>query len=82
LADLLGTGFLVTGDYDSAERFFLQALTTDPRQSAILIHLGQLKILQGDLTEARAYLQQAIDYAPNNRLRDLAVQLMNEKTRE
>jgi tetratricopeptide (TPR) repeat protein len=82
LADLLGTGLMLSGDYDSAERFFLQALALDPRQSAILIHLGQLKILQKDFQEAREYLQQAIDYAPNNRLRDLAIQLMNENTGE
>lgn len=82
LADLLGTGLMLTGDYDSAERFFLQALEMDPRQSAILIHLGQMKILQKDFQEARDYLQQAIDYAPNNRLRDLAIQLMNENTGE
>ncbi len=82
LADLLGTGLMLSGDYDSAERFFLQALEIDPRQSAILIHLGQMKILQKDFQEARDYLQQAIDYAPNNRLRDLAIQLMNENTGE
>jgi tetratricopeptide (TPR) repeat protein len=82
LADLLGTGLMLTEDYDSAERFFLQALALDPRQSAILIHLGQLKILQKNFEEARNYLQQAIEYAPNNRLRDLAIQLMNENTGE
>ena len=41
LTDLLGTGLMLAGDYDSAERFFLQANQMDPRQSAILIHLGQ-----------------------------------------
>jgi len=82
LADLLGTGLMIAGDYDSAERFFLQALAMDPQQSAILIHLGQLKILQKNFQEARDYLQQAINYAPNNRLRDLALQLLNEKTGE
>lgn len=79
LADLLGTGLMLAGDYDSAERFFLQADSLDPRQSAILIHLGQLKLLQRDYAQARIYLQQAVDYAPSNRLRDLALQLL-EKT--
>lgn len=78
LMDLLGTGLMLAGDLDSAERFFLQANEMDPRQSAILIHLGQLKVLQKEFTQARNYLQQAIDYAPNNRLRDLAIQLFNE----
>ena len=80
LTDLLGTGFMLAGDYDSAERFFLQANQMDPRQSAILIHLGQLKVLQKDFIQARIYLQQAIDYAPDNRLRDLALQLLNENS--
>ena len=78
LADLLGTGLMITGDYDSAERFFLQALRLDPNQSAIFIHLGQLKILQKDFPAAQAYLQQAVDFAPDNRLRDLAIQLLDE----
>lgn len=80
LLDLLGTGLMMAGDYDSAERFFLQADTIDPHQSAILIHLGQLKILQGAYDQARVYLQQAADYSTTNRLRDLALQLLNETT--
>lgn len=78
LADLLGTGLMITGDYDSAERFFLMALKLDPNQSAILIHLGQLGILQKNYPMARVYLQQAVDFAPENRLRDLAIRLMGE----
>jgi len=80
LTDLLGTGLMLAGDYDSAERFFLQADTMDPHQSAILIHLGQLKTLQKDFIQARNYLTQAIEYAPNNRLRELAIQLLNENS--
>lgn len=78
LMDLLGAGLMLTGDYDSAERFFLQADEIDPHQSAILIHLGQLKVLQGKIAEARIILQQAVEYAPDDRLRDLALQLLNE----
>ena len=78
LTDLLGTGLMLAGDYDSAERFFLQADNMDPHQSAILIHLGQLKILQKDFAQARSYLTQAIEYAPNNRLRELAIQLLDK----
>jgi tetratricopeptide (TPR) repeat protein len=69
---------MIVGDYDSARRFFLQADSLDPKQSAILIHLGQLSILEKEYDQARVYLQQAIKYAPNNRLRDLAIQLLNE----
>lgn len=78
LIDLLGTGLMLTGDYDSAERFFMEADRLDPGQSAILVHIGQLKILQKDYQSARSYLQQAIDHAPSNRLRELASQLLRE----
>jgi Flp pilus assembly protein TadD len=78
LTDLLGTGLMLVGDYDSAERFLIEADVMDPHQSAILIHLGQLKILQAEYAQARVYLQEAIDHAPSNRLRELASQLMQE----
>jgi uncharacterized protein HemY len=50
----------------------------DPHQSAILIHLGQLKVSQKKYTEARDYLSQAVNYASSNRLREFANQLLNE----
>lgn len=78
LTDLLGTGLMLTGDYDSAERFLLEAAKLDPNQSAILIHLGQLKVLQKDYEIAREYLRAAMEFAPSNRLRELASQLIRE----
>jgi tetratricopeptide (TPR) repeat protein len=78
LTDLLGTGLMLTGDYDSAERFLLEAATLDPNQSAILIHLGQLKVQQNEYEEAREYLRAAMEFAPSNRLRELASQLLRE----
>jgi len=69
---------MLAGDYDSAERFLLEAAKLDPNQSAILIHLGQLKVLQQDYESARDYLRAAMEYAPSNRLRELASQLMRE----
>ncbi len=78
LTDLLGTGLLLAGDYDSAERFLLEAAKLDPNQSAILIHLGQLKVQQQNYEEAREYLRAAMEFAPSNRLRELASQLLRE----
>jgi Flp pilus assembly protein TadD len=78
LIDLLGTGLMLTGDYDSAERFLLEAAKLDPNQSAILIHLGQLKALLTDYESAREYLRAAMEFAPSNRLRELASQLLRE----
>ncbi len=78
LTDLLGAGLMLAGDYDSAERFLLEAASLDPNQSAVLIHLGQLKVLQKEYGSAREYLQAAMDFAPSNRLRELASQLLRE----
>jgi tetratricopeptide (TPR) repeat protein len=78
LTDLLGTGLMLVGDYDSAERFLLIAEKMDPNQSAILIHLGQLKVLQQEYESAREYLRAAMEFAPSNRLRELANQLLRE----
>lgn len=78
LTDLYGTGLMLVGDYDSAERFLMDANRMDPHQSAILIHLGQLKIAQGEHEQARDFLNQAIKYAPSNRLREFANQLLKE----
>jgi len=78
LTDLLGTGLMLAGDYDSAERFLLDAEKMDPNQSAILIHLGQLKVLQREYESAREYLRAAMEFAPSNRLRELASQLLRE----
>lgn len=78
LTDLLGTGLMLVGDYDSAERFLLEAEKMDPNQSAILIHLGQLKVLQQEYESAREYLRAAMEFAPSNRLRELANQLLRE----
>jgi tetratricopeptide (TPR) repeat protein len=78
LLDLVGAGLMVVKDFDSAERFFLRAEQLDPNQSAVLIHLGQLKISQKDFPNARIYLQHAAEYARDNRIRELANRLMLE----
>lgn len=78
LLDLMGTGLMLLGDLDSAERFFLQADNLDPNQAAILIHLGQLKIYQGKKEEAFAYFRRAAEAAEEARLRDMANRLLLE----
>lgn len=78
LMDLLGTALLMTGDYDEALFYFQQADAIDPHQSAILIHLGQLYLAQGDQAKGIEYLQQALEYARDNRLREMARRLLIE----
>lgn len=76
--DLLGTAYLLLGDTDNAERFFNQALEYDPEQAAILIHLGQVSLLRGDKETAIAFWQRASASAVEDRLKELAEQLLLE----
>ena len=78
LMDLLGTALLMTNDYDEALYYFKQADAIDPYQSAILIHMGQLYLAMGDRDQGIEYLQQALDYARDNRLREMARRLLLE----
>ncbi len=78
LLDLMGTGLMLLGDLDSAERYFLQADALDPDQAAILIHLGQVHIYRGEKEIAFDYLRRAIEVAEESRLRDMADRLLIE----
>jgi Flp pilus assembly protein TadD len=78
LLDLMGTGLMLQGDLDSAERFFLQADQLDPNQAAILIHLGQVNIYRGQKQSAFNYFRRAAEVAEESRLRELANRLLKE----
>ena len=78
LMDLLGTILMASGVLDEAEIYFLQADQIDPRQTAILIHLGQLKLLQGERELALDYFDQAMEYAQDQRLFEAAQKLFYE----
>jgi tetratricopeptide (TPR) repeat protein len=78
LMDLLGTGLMLENAYDEAEHYFLEANSIDPNQSAILIHLGQLYFAMGQSEEARDFLNQAVEFAKDNRLRELANRILAE----
>lgn len=78
LMDLLGTALLLTNDLDEAEQYLLQADAIDPQQTAILIHLGQLYLAKDDNEQAINYLNQAVEYAQDNRLREMARQILAE----
>lgn len=78
LLDLMGTALMLLGDLDSAERYFLQADQLDPDQAAILIHLGQLNLYQGEKEKAFGYFRRAEEAAQESRLRDMARRLLIE----
>ncbi len=78
LMDLLGTAYMMMGDFDSAERLFSQALQHDPEQAAILIHLGQLYLYREDRETAFEYLRRAVSSARDDRLREMANRLLEE----
>lgn len=78
LMDLLGTVLMQVGKLDEALTYFQQADAIDPHQSAILIHLGQLYLAQGEDAKAFEVLQQAVEYAQDSRLRDMASSILQE----
>lgn len=74
--DLMGSVYLVMGDLDSAERFYLQADQVSPQRAEILYHLGQLYLQKGDKTSAFSYLRQVANATTDSRLRDNANRLI------
>jgi len=76
--DLAGTAYMILGDFDSAGRFFNEALLKDPGEAAILIHLGQLYLQTGETEKAFGYLKQAADEAQDERLKEMAERLLIE----
>lgn len=78
LLDIMGSAYMVTGDLDSAERFFLQALQAAPQQAEILYHLGQLYLLEQKKDTAFNYLRAAAENASDRRIRDNANLLIQQ----
>lgn len=78
LMDLMGTILMKIGRLDEALPYFQQADALDPHQSAILIHLGQLYLAQGEKKKAVEVLNQAMEFARDSRLRDMAYSILQE----
>ena len=78
LLDIMGSAYMVTGDLDSAERFFLQALQAAPKQAEILFHLGQVYLQENKKEQAFSYLREAADNATDSRIRDNANLLIQQ----
>jgi tetratricopeptide (TPR) repeat protein len=78
LLDIMGSAYLVIGDYDSAERFYLQANKASPNQEEILYHLGQLYLQKNEKAQAFDYLRAAAENATDSRIRDAANLLLQQ----
>ena len=78
LLDIMGSAYMVAGDLDSAERFFLQALQAAPQQAEILYHLGQLYLLEQKKDTAFNYLRAAAENATDRRIQDNANLLIQQ----
>ena len=76
LLDLMGSVYMIMGELDNAEHFYLQALDRAPNQAEVLYHLGQLYLEKDELEKALNYLQQAAIFATDNRIRENANRLI------
>ena len=61
----LGETAFSTGEYDSAERYYLDALNAFPNYSRALASLGRVRAARGDLPGAIARYQQAMQVYPD-----------------
>jgi tetratricopeptide (TPR) repeat protein len=62
---LLGLLHKENGDYDAAEREFREAETANPRNGQILLELGKLLLVRGNLKEAQPRLEKALAAMPD-----------------
>jgi Flp pilus assembly protein TadD len=63
--DILGLGWFKTGDFSTAERFFLRALEQNPDSAAAHLYLGLCLQEEGRIVEANAELEAALRLDPS-----------------
>lgn len=78
LLDIMGSTYLMMQDYDSAERFYLQALNGAPNEPTVLLHLGELYLMKNENGIAFDYLRSAAEYATDSRIRNAANSLLQK----
>jgi len=76
---LAGMSAMSEGDYQAAEYGFLRALELDPANSEALLSMGEIALIQKDLTGAEDYFEKAYRRSPTpaaaNRLAILQIRL-------
>lgn len=76
--DIMGLIYLKMNNYTNAERFFVEANKLSPYSSKTLLHLGQLYYLKNENNLAFFYLSNAVDYAQNETIENMALKLLEE----
>ena len=76
--DIMGLIYLKMNNYTNAERFFLEANKLSPYSSKTLLHLGQLYYLKNEKNLAFFYLTNAVDYAQNAVIKNMALKLLEQ----
>ena len=76
--DIMGLIYLKMNNYVNAERFFIEANKLSPYSSKTLLHLGQLYYLKNEKNLAFFYLTNAVDYAQNEVIKNMALKLLEE----
>jgi Flp pilus assembly protein TadD len=76
--DIMGLIYLKMNNYVNAERFFIEANKLSPYSSKTLLHLGQLYLLKNEKNLAFFYLTNAVDYAQNEVIKNMALKLLEE----
>jgi tetratricopeptide (TPR) repeat protein len=78
-ATTLGLVLANLGDEDTARRLFLRSLSVDPLYFSPCIYLAQMELSTGQRSQARVYLEYAIDHAiPGDPVLEQANQLLDQ----
>jgi tetratricopeptide (TPR) repeat protein len=64
--DVMAQVLIHQGDLASAERFIMRTLALDSDYATALLHLGQVRLLQGDRSDALGALSQVISLSPGS----------------
>jgi tetratricopeptide (TPR) repeat protein len=64
--DLMAQVLIHRGDLHSARRFLERALALEPNHASATLHLGQVYLLQGDVSRALDHLGQVVSLAPGS----------------
>jgi tetratricopeptide (TPR) repeat protein len=62
--DLMGYGYFLLNDMVTSRRFLQRALDADQGYGPAHLHLGLVDLAQGNLSEARRHLDEAINLVP------------------
>jgi len=62
---LLGIVYKESGEYEKAEREYREAERLNPRNGQVMLEMGKLLVVRGELEQARIRLEKAAQYMPD-----------------